>query len=204
MITLYGIAASRAFRCLWMLEELGLDYRHEPVDYRDRAALDDPGYRALNPNGRIPTLVDGDLVLWESMAINLYLARRYGTEAGLHPDGAQNEGRALQWSFWVMTEVEQPLLKVLLHRRLLPRERRDPQQAARNEGILRQPFAVLDAALAQADWLAGERFTVADLNVAAVLGWAQPARLSLKPWPALYDWLGRCLDRPARRRAQAR
>ncbi len=202
MITLYGVTASRTFRCLWMLEELGLEYRHEPIDYRDRAALDAPAYRQLNPNGRIPTLVDGELVLWESMAINLYLARRYGADIGLWPDTVEDEGRAGQWSFWVMSEIEDSLLTVLMHQRLLPEERRDPERATRHRGILRQPFAVLDQALGEHDWLAGTRFTVADLNVAAVLSWARPARLSLKDWPALDGWLDRCLDRPARKRAQ--
>ncbi len=202
MITLYGIAASRAFRCLWMLEELGLEYRHEPIDYRDRAALDAPAYRQLNPNGRIPTLIDGELVLWESMAINLYLARRYGADTGLWPDTVEDEGRAGQWSFWVMSEIEHSLLTVLMHQRLLPEERRDPERATRHRGILRQPFAVLERALGARDWLAGTRFTVADLNVAAVLSWARPARLSLREWPVLDDWLDRCLERPARRRAQ--
>ncbi len=204
MITLYGIAASRAFRCLWMLEELALDYRHEPIDYRDHAALDAADYRALNPNGRIPTLVDGELVLWESLAINLYLARRYGKQAGLWPDDIEDEGRAYQWSFWVMGEVEHPLLTVLMHQRLLPQDRRDPERAARNRGILRQPFSILERALSQHDWLAGDRFTAADLNVAATLSWARPARLSLKDWPTLDAWLSRCLDRPARKRAQRR
>ena len=202
MITLYGISASRAFRCLWMLEELGIDYRRKPLDYRDQAALNDPAYRALNPNGRIPTLVDGDYVLWESMAINLYLARRYGQAAGLWPDDEQAEGLAWQWSFWVMTEVEHPLLSVLMHRRVLPTEKRDPQRAARTPGLLRQPLQVLDQALRGRDWLLHERFTVADLNLASVLAWARPARLSLRDWPALDAWLKRCLARPARRRAQ--
>lgn len=202
MITLYGISASRAFRCLWMLEELGLDYRHEPLDYRDKAGLNDPAYRALNPNGRIPTLVDGDTVLWESMAINLYLARRYGDPQRLWPESHEGEGLAWQWSFWVMTEVEHPLLSVLMHRRLLPPERRDPEKAARNEGLLQQPLNVLQQALDARDHLVEGRFTVADLNVAAVLGWTRPARLDLAPYPAVDAWLSRCLARPAYGRAQ--
>ncbi|RMG38712.1 MAG: glutathione S-transferase family protein [Gammaproteobacteria bacterium] len=204
MITLYGISASRAFRCLWMLEEVGLPYRHEPLDYRDKAGLDDPSYRALNPNGRIPTLVDGDHVLWESMAINLYLARKYGGDAGLWPDSPETEGLAWQWSFWVMTEVEHALLTVLMHRRVLPEAKRDPERATRNEGLLRQPLRVLDQALGDRDYLVDGRFTVADLNVAAVVSWAKPARYPLKEYPALSAWLNCCLSRPARKRAQTR
>ena len=201
MITLYGISASRAFRCLWMLEELGVPYQREKLDYRG-SALRTPEYLAINPNARIPALKDGDLVLWESMAINLYLARRYGRDTGLWPDSTGSEGLAWQWSFWVMTEVEQALLTVLMHTRVLPPEKRDPDRVSRGRGILRGPFAILDRALTGRDFLVDGRFTVADLNVASVLSWARPARYPLEELANLDAWLRRCLDRPARRRAQ--
>ena len=202
MITLYGVTTSRAFRCLWMLEELALPYRREKLDFRG-PELRTPEYLALNPNGRIPTLQDGEFILWESMAINLYLAGKYGREAGFWPDSAETEGLAYQWSLWVMTEVEQALLTLLMHKRVLPEDKRDPQKVSRNQGILRAPLEVLDRALADRDYLVDGRFTVADLNVAAVLSWAKPARLSLAQLPNLDGWLRRCLERPARRRAQA-
>jgi glutathione S-transferase len=101
-----------------------------------------------------------------------------------------------------MTEIEHPLLSVLMHRRLLPADKRDSQRAARNEGVLRQPFDVLEQALRGRDWLVGNHFGVADLNVASVLGWARAARLPLRDWPALDAWLKRCQARPARKRAQ--
>lgn len=203
MITLYGISASRAFRNLWLLEELGLEYSHVPVDYRGDE-VGQPDFLALNPNGRIPVLTDGDLVLWESMAINLYLASRYGREQGFWPQEPAGQGLCYQWSFWVMTEVEQHLLSLLMHGRLLPEDKRDTQKAQRSEGCLKAPFAVLEQALAGRDYLLGDDFTVADLNVAAVLGWAKAARMDLKGLPALNDWLGRCMSRPANRQARVR
>jgi len=201
MITLYGIATSRAFRCLWMLEEIGLEYAHQPLDFRGDD-LRSEQYRAINPNARVPTLQDGTLTLWESMAINLYLASRYGAEQGLWPDSPQSQGLAYQWSFWVMTEVEQPLLTVLMHKRVKPEAERDPQKVSRNEGILRKPFETLDQALADRDYLVDGRFTVADLNMAAVFSWCKPARISLQKYPHLEAWLDRCLARPARKQAQ--
>lgn len=201
MLKLYGIAQSRTFRPLWLLHELGLEFEHVPLDFRGEA-LNDPAYRALNPNGRVPTLVDGDLVLWESMAINLYLARRYGGDSGLWPDSIAGEGLALQWSFWVMTEVESALLSVLMHSRVLPEDKRDPNKVSRNLGLLKAPFKILDQALEGRDYLADGHFTVADLNVAAVLSWCRPLRLTLGEYPALDAWLGRCLARPARKTAQ--
>lgn len=200
MLTLYGIAASRALRNLWLLEELGLAYRHEPVDYRDGGA-ETPAMLALNPNGHIPVLTDDGLVLYESMAINLYLASRYGAQTALWPADPARQGLAYQWSFWVMTEVEQPLLSVLMHKRLLPEERRDPEKVARNTGLLKRPLRVLEQALQDRDWLLGDAFTVADLNVAAVLGWARAARLDLTGQPRLAAWLKACMARPCFRTA---
>lgn len=202
MIRLYGITQSRAFRPLWMLHELGLPFEHVRLDYHGED-LQQPEFRRINPNGRIPALVDGDLVLWESMAINLYLARRYGKDAGLWPDDIAGEALAWQWSFWVMTEVERALLSVLMHSRVLPAEKRDPERARRDAGLLRQPFSVLDSALAGRSHLAADRFTVADLNVAAVLSWCKPARMPLDEFPHLSGWLAQCLERPARRQAQS-
>jgi len=202
LLKLYGITQSRAFRPLWLLHELGLEYEHIRLDYRGEQ-LDDPDYLAVNPNGRVPALVDGDLVLWESMAINLYLASKYGAEGGLWPVDIEHQALAQQWSFWVMSEVEHPLLSVLMHGRVLPVEKRDPEKVSRNLGVLKAPFAVLDQALTGREYLLGGDFTVADLNVASVLVWCKPARLALDSYPNLNAWLERCLARPARKLAQA-
>ncbi len=201
MIKVYGVATSRAFRPLWMLEELGLHYEHEPIDFRDHGT-EAPEYLRINPNGRLPTLRDGELTLYESMAINLYLASRYGREAGLWPGTPEGEGLAYQWSFWVMTEVEHPLLTVLMHTRVLPEDKRDPQRARRNAGLLKRPIGILDQALEGREYLVEDRFTVADLNVAAVLSWAKPAQFALENYPNLEAWLDRCLARPASKTAR--
>src|SRR6266704_3003775 len=96
MIKLYGIPRSRAMRPLWMLEELGLPYEQVKVSFVNDTRK--PEFLRLNPNGHIPVLQDGDLVLWESLAINLYLARKY--DKGLWPKRVEDEGRAFQWSLW--------------------------------------------------------------------------------------------------------
>lgn len=200
MLTLYGISASRAFRNLWLLDELGLDYQHQPVDYRGGAA-ESPAMLALNPNGRIPVLTDGELALHESMAINLYLASRYDTGHRLWPTDAAQQAKVYQWSFWVMTEVESSLLAVLMHKRVLPEAQRDPDKLARHSGILKRPFGVLEQALAERDWLLGDAFSLADLNVAAILAWARAARLDLADYPRLATWVKACMSRPAFRSA---
>jgi len=200
MLQLYGNARSRAMRCLWMLEEVGEPY--ELIARSTRADdLQSAEYLRLNPNARIPTLVDGDVVLWESMAINLYLAQEY--EGPLHC-GAKVLGLAAQWSFWAMLETESLLLDLLTHRAVLPEFARDASYAERDELLLRKPLTVLDAALRERSHLAGDVFTVADLNVASILAWGKMARLDFSVHPALAKWLDTCLARPAYSRVRER
>jgi len=194
MLQLYGNPRSRAIRCLWMLEEIGRPY--QLIEKTTRADdLQTADYLRLNPNARIPTLVDGDLVLWESMAINLYLAQKY--DGPMHCDSPEVLGIAAQWSFWAMLEIEHLLLHLLEHRALLAEFSRDPSAIERNELLLKKPLGVLNDALAGREHLAGSSFTVADLNVAGILVWAKMARLDLSAYPELTRWLNACLARPA-------
>jgi glutathione S-transferase len=196
-LKIYGIARSRASRVLWMAKELGLDYEHVPVEL---GATREASYLALNPNGHIPAIDDNGFVLWESMAINLYLARKYGSGAGgLYPATIADEARAWQWSFWGMTEVERPLLTALLNRAVYPEDKRDRAAADAGEAQLTAPLKVLDAAVAQTGYLVGDRFTVADLNVAGILAWARPANIDLSAVPQVASWLKSCAERPAAR-----
>ena len=197
-----------------MARELGLDAEHVPIGFAD-GSNKTPEYLALNPNGRLPTLEDGGFVLWESMAINLYLARKYGPGGpgeGLALRDLEEDALAMQWSFWVMTEIEKPLLRLTLARLELPedsvegryfRERvpRGPEIEAAAEQELERPLAVLDGVLADREFLVAERFTVADLNVASVMAWSRPSRLDLSRWPNVAGWLARCLGRSAFRPA---
>ena len=128
MIKLYGISQSRALRCLWALEEIGVPYEHVKTHFATGETRR-PDFLRLNPNGHIPVLRDGDLVLWESMAINLYLACRYD-QHGLWPRSVEDEGRVYQWSLWAMTEAEEPLVTVLVNRLMLPEAQRSERKAA--------------------------------------------------------------------------
>jgi glutathione S-transferase len=197
MITLYGMSRSRAFRCLWMLEELGLEYEHIPTNFVGENK--EPAYLAINPNGRIPTLIDGDTVLWESMAINLYLAQKY--ESGLRPKSVEELGAAMKWSFWVMTETEKSVVEFLFNTLILPEDARDSGVAAAAAGQLEAPLAVLDAALDGRDYLVGDGFSVADLNVAAVLAWCKLSSFDLSATPNVDRWLAASMSRPAAKAA---
>ena len=199
MLQLYGNARSRAMRCMWMLEEMGAPYRL--IEKSTRAEdLQTAEYLRLNPNARIPTLVDGDLVLWESMAINLYLAQKY--EGPMHCTKPEVLGLAAQWSFWAILEMEALLLELLQHRALLPEFVRDPSYAERDELLLKRPLRVLNDSLAGREFLVGENFTVADLNVASILAWGKMGRLDLSIHSNVTRWLNGCLSRSAYERVR--
>jgi glutathione S-transferase len=198
MIKLYGIPASRAFRSLWALEEVGVEYENVPVHFIGDTKK--PEYLAINPNGRIPTLVDGDVTLFEAMAINLYLARKY--DGGLQPKTLEDEARAVQWSFWAMTEIEPHLMKILLNRVLLPEDQRDAAVAEAGAAGIQTPLRVLNDALAERSFLLGDAFCIADLNVASVLSLASFARFDLSDHPNVKRWFDASLGRPAAARAR--
>ena len=199
-LVLHGIAGSRAIRCLWMLEELGLPYQHVAVDFRHQTRSRE--FLALNPNGRIPVLEVDGLVVCESLAINLHLARRACGPLSAHD--AAEDAQSLMWSFWAVNEIERDCVAILLHRQALPPERRKAEAARQAEGRLRAPLAVLEAHLQAQEFLAAPRFTVADLNVAAILAWSRPALDLLTPFPATTAWLNAALQRPAYARALLR
>src|SRR3974390_700993 len=193
MLQLYGNPRSRAMRCLWMLEEIGKPY--QLIEKSTRADdLQSAEYLRLNPNAPIPTLVRGTLVLWESMALNLYLAQK--CEGPMHWPGPEVLGLAAQWSFWAMLEMEAFLLDLLQHRAVLPEFARDPSYAERDELSLKTPLGVLNDAIAGRDYLVGNSFTVADLNVAGILVWGKMGRLNLSGHAEVKRWLDACLAPP--------
>src|SRR5262245_39195413 len=145
-------------------------------------------------------LQDGDLTLWESMAINLYLARRY--DKALWPKRVEDEGRAFQWSLWAMTELEEPVLTAVMHRMSLPADQRDPKRADDSAERFMTPLGVLNGALAGKAYLLGDAFTVADLNVASVISSAPLGGLDLGSAPGGAG-LGRALHGAAGVRARA-
>ncbi len=198
MIKLYGVPRSRALRSLWMLEELGLSY--ENVKITPATDTRTPEFLRINPNGHVPVLQEDGLTLCESIAINLYLARKY--DKGLWPKTVEDEGRVLQWSVWAMTECEDPIITALRNRVGLPEAQRDAQKADDAAQRFVAPLKVLDSALANKTYLVGDTFTVADLNVASVLMFAPLAKFDLSSAANAQAWLGRCTSRPALARAQ--
>jgi glutathione S-transferase len=200
-LRLYGIARSRAFRNIWCLEELGVPYEQVAIGF-DGTANRTPDFLRINPNGKVPALVDGPFKLWESLAINLYLAKKHGAGT-LYPKLVEDEARCWQWSFWTASEVERPLGEWGYNTIVLPEKERDPGKARAALEALGAPFSVLDGELGQRGYLADAKaFTIADLNLASVMfrAWAH---MDLAKRPNIKRWLDVCYSRPAARKALA-
>ena len=197
---LFGIAHSRALRAVWGIEETGIDFEHVPVTFGADSKL--PEYLAVNPNGRIPALIDGDLTLHESMAINLYLTKRYG--GALYPANALDEARTWQWSVWAISEIEPLQMQIVIQMLFTPEEKKNPKVIPGATKALQRPLKVLDAALAGRDWLIGHAFSVADLNVASVMHLMKDIQFDYRAHANVQRWADACYARPALARALAR
>lgn len=203
MLKIYGVYRSRASRNIWLAHELGLPFELIPViqAYRlpDPSATGaplhsrSPAFLKVNPNGHIPSIDDDGLVLHESLAINLYLAKKHG--GPLAPANVAEDGEMGMWALWAATEVETNALNVLYHRTGSPNVSKAMADAAIE--ALKAPFAVLDAALAKTGFLVGGRFTVADINVAEIVRYAQAAPELFEAAPRVKAWIAACQARPA-------
>ncbi len=171
-----------------------MPFDHIQTNFMD-GSTHKPEFLKINPNGRVPVLDDNGFVLFESLAINLYLAKTYGD--ALAPADAKEDALATQWSFWVMSEIEKPLLFASANRALFAQGARDEEQAQMAIGKLDRPLKVLDAHLAGRAHVLGSRFTVADLNIATVMDLAPQCGIALGAWPRVSEWHQRCLARPA-------
>ena len=205
MLTIHGVYRSRASRNLWLAEELGIPFKQVPVIQRYRLAdpadaegvlhTKSPEFIRINPNGHVPSIEDDGLVLHESLAINLYMAKKHG--GPLAPANLAEDALMTMWALWAATEVKSHALTVLNHRVGKPPAERDPNLAEAAVEALRAPFAVLDKHLANSAYVIAERFTVADINTAEVFRYAMPAPELFEAAPRVQAWLAACQARPA-------
>lgn len=206
MLTIYGGFRSRASRNLWLCYELGIPFKLVPVvqSYRLKGAKPPPGametqspeFLKINPHGHVPSIDDDGVVLHESLAINLYLAKKHGGPLG--PANLGEDGEMTMWSMWALVEragvpahvadggFESMTLSVAMN-------------GAKPETLeaLKGPFAQLDKALAKTGWLVGGRFTVADINVAEIVRYAAGAKALFDANPNVKKWYAACTGRAA-------
>ena len=195
MLKLHGTALSRSSRCLWMLEELSAEYEHIPVKVGP-SGTGSAEFLAMNPNGRIPVLEDGELIVWESFAVNLYLSERFDTPLG--PRDAGERAQIAMWTVWATTEFEPDAHIAYEHTITWPEDRRDPAEVTAAMGRLERPLKALAASLERGQGhLVGGRFTVAELNIAAVAHYLRGVPEAMTPFPVVADWYDRVTARPA-------
>ena len=197
-LTIYGSPRSRTMRVLWMAEELGLDYEHVPYEAND-PVLKSEAFLALNPAGAIPTVVDDGHALSESLAINMYLAKKHSHGgSGLYAACPEEESAIWQWTLWVQGHLEPWVQQEALPATLMQ------SIATHAPSMIRKALVTLSIALRSTPWLVGRRFTVADANVAGVLSPSRSSAIDMTAFPDVAGWLGRCYARPAAVRARTR
>jgi glutathione S-transferase len=198
MITLYGSANSRALRVIWMAAELGLKYEHK--DWLPRSPeTKTADYLEVNPNARVPSIDDDGFILSESMAINMYLAKKH--KSPLYPADPKLEALCWQWSLWETDRLDRQIVDYVRNSVASPPAERKPAIAEAAWLQVAPAFDVLETALAKSPWLAGPAFSVADLNVAGAL--YRALSIDVSKWRNLDGWLHRCWDRPAAKHARA-
>ena len=196
-VKIYGIARSRAIRNVWACEEGGVPYELVRTQWTD-GGMKTPEFLKINPNGAVPAMVDGDVALFESLAINLYIARNHAR--GLYPAGAKAEGQLFQWTLWAATELEPANGGYVMQTVYTPPEKRDPAAIKAAWEKMFKPLGVLDGHLAGRTWMIGDAFSIADVNVASVLLGTWSNKADFSGWKNLHAWLERCFARPAARK----
>ena len=201
-ITLYGSGRSRSFRVLWALEEVGVDYEYVDIDFADKSEDGPFGklYLGLNSQGKVPTLVDGELVLTESAAIVTYLASK-AEHLQLKPsDGTALRAKYDEICFFILCELEQPLWTKGKHKFALPKEYRTPQILTTTVTF---EFEKAQSALLQllqgCEYAVGDQFTMADILLAQTIGWA--SQFDFNVCDKLIDYREKMILRPAYTRA---
>ena len=190
---LYGFPPTRTIRVLWMLRELDLDFEYVQVD-PTKGEHHRPEFLAVNPTGKVPVLVDDNLVLSESVAIVLYLAEKY-PQKGFLPADLRARAEVYRWLLFTVTELEQPVWRIARHTHQYPIEKRLPAEIL----LARQDFldmaAVMEKHLETRRVLVGENVTVADFVAAYTLDMASVVDL-LAALPNLRAYMERLYARP--------
>jgi len=200
MLTIYGRTNSvNVQKVLWCLDELGVAY--ERIDAGLTFGKNkDPWYLALNPNGRIPLLVDGSFSLWESNTIVRYLAGKYGMGT-LCPQSLETRALAERWMDWQLSTLVTPVSIVFQALYRAPAAQRDPAALARHTAEANRAMALLDAHLQTQPYVAGEAFTMGDIPAGAVAHrWLEIEGIERPPLAAVTAWRDRLAKRPAFRR----
>jgi glutathione S-transferase len=190
---LYGFGPTRSLRAIWGLNELGADFEFETVNLI-AGEHQRPEFLRLNPAGKVPVLVDGDLVIPESAAIVLYLAEKY-PEGKLLPADVQQRAHVYRWVMFAVTELEPPLWRITRNTALLPEGKRVPQDVPLAREDFTRMAAILESHMEGRTFIVGDAVTAADCITAYLMDWANEQEL-LADRPNLQAYRERMYSRP--------
>ncbi|HEY3798018.1 MAG TPA: glutathione S-transferase family protein [Caulobacteraceae bacterium] len=194
MITLWGRANSiNVQKALWALDELGLDYQHVPAG-GDAGGLDEPAFRAMNPNGRVPVLMDGEAAIWESNAIVGYLCAAYAPDrlCALEPSA---RARQQMWMDWTATTLQPPVMDLFWGYWRTPAARRDAGANGRLATAAARTLMLLDRQLSQRPFVAGDDFSMADIPAGTLMHRCFGMGVAMPDVPHLHAWRARLAER---------
>jgi glutathione S-transferase len=197
---LYYSPQTRAGRPRWLLEEIGAPYEIAKLDLA-KGEHKKPEYMKIHPHGAVPALIDGDVALFESAAICMYLADKFPEKKLAPALGTPARGLYYQWMVYSMATLEPPVLQIFLNTMMLPEAERSPALVEKAKTQFADVARVLSNALAGRSFLLGEQFSAADVMVGSTLAWAAMMGL-LGDQPALQTYVKRLSERPAFQRAQ--
>lgn len=193
MMKLYGLGPTRSLRARWALQELDAEFEFVPINLL-AGENRHPDFLRLNPTGKLPVLVDGDLVLTESAAIVMYLAEKYGAK-GLMPADLSQRAQVYRWSMFAVTELEQPLWRIARHSFVYPEHKRLPEDIALAKEDFVSMAVILDRHMEGREFIVGDTISVADCVTAYVLDWGNENGL-IDDYPNLKAYLERMYARP--------
>ena len=202
---LYGVGKSRSFRTVWAAEEAGVDFEYVEVEFGGAGDHGSRGstYRQLNYQGKVPTMVDGDLVLTESAAIVNYMAAKNVSLSLVPQQGTVERALYDQLAFFVLTDLEQPLWTNGKHRFAIPEKWRVPQILETTLWEFEKSQTALKNLIgATPEFALGDRFTMADVLVAHTLTWAENFKFELQD--GFREYKNRMYARPACQAALAK
>lgn len=191
MIKIYGSPRTSASRCFLLLEELEIPYEEVSVDLAT-GQQKESAYLQLNPNGKVPCMIDGENILWESCAINNYIAEKYRPE--LLGANAFEKAKGQQWSYWTMLELQNPLVEILIQKLFMPEHKRNPAVIEKNLEKLPRLFQILDDNFATNRFLTGNNLNVADFNLTTVVHMTSMLGIDISQYQNLNKWFAAMKD----------
>jgi glutathione S-transferase len=200
-ITFYFSPMSTATLSSIVIEELGIPCERKQLDLK-AGDTKTPEFRAINPNGKVPTIVHDGVAIWESAAITMYLGEQFGVARGLYPAAGPKRGEAMKWIVWTNVTAGEAVYRRGYNGEWAAPGEGNPKAVAKADADLAELLGILDAALAERSFLVGD-YTLADAHVNSFCDWLRHSKIDFSAFANVNAWSARCAARPAYQRIMA-